>query len=282
MSKLLALDLDGTLFWPKQHRRLIPKKNVEFLRKWIDLGNKVVLVSSRGYDFTSKAALEIDRPVDHINYIGGQIRANDKLIRDVCIEKTELGAILTEIREHNDILAFTATTDEYPLLIRNNQELGKFLLGFYRIWYFFQGKYREKYSCDNKIFDSAIENSKTYLVRVMFGIKKKNVQIAKELNKVLREKYPQIECSWTDLIIEIGAEGCSKSASLNYYVQQTGYDKDDVYVVGDSGNDITMFTQFYEHSYCMAHSYSSVKKYAKNIISRVHNLDRLVLEGEKL
>ena len=63
MSKLLAVDLDGTLFYPKQVTHRISKKNVAFLRKWIDAGNKVVLVSSRSNDFTNKLDKEIKRPV---------------------------------------------------------------------------------------------------------------------------------------------------------------------------------------------------------------------------
>ena len=64
MAKLLAIDLDGTLFYPKRIRKCICKKNVEFLRKWIDEGNKLVLVTSRSTQFTAKLKDEIQRPVD--------------------------------------------------------------------------------------------------------------------------------------------------------------------------------------------------------------------------
>ena len=63
MGKLLAVDLDGTLFYPKQHTKCISKKNVKFLQKWIDQGNKVVLISSRGYDFVKRLKEEIQRGI---------------------------------------------------------------------------------------------------------------------------------------------------------------------------------------------------------------------------
>ena len=66
MAKLLAIDLDGTLFYPKNIRRCICKKNVKFLRRWIDAGNKVVLVTSRSTQFTERLKDEIKRPVDFI------------------------------------------------------------------------------------------------------------------------------------------------------------------------------------------------------------------------
>ena len=86
MSKLLAVDLDGTLFYPKRLTRRIPKRNITFLRKWIDAGNRVVLISSRSNDFTSKLDKEIKRPVDVINHLGAQIRINDELVQDVCLD----------------------------------------------------------------------------------------------------------------------------------------------------------------------------------------------------
>ena len=61
MAKLLAIDLDGTLFYPKRKRKCICKKNVLFLRKWIDAGNKVVLVTSRSTQFVEKLNDEIKR-----------------------------------------------------------------------------------------------------------------------------------------------------------------------------------------------------------------------------
>ena len=39
MNKVLATDLDGTLFYPKGRKRCIPKKNVKFLQDFIDDGN---------------------------------------------------------------------------------------------------------------------------------------------------------------------------------------------------------------------------------------------------
>ena len=85
MAKLLAIDLDGTLFYPKNIRRCIPKKNVKFLRRWIDEGNKLVLVTSRSTQFTAKLKDEIKRPVDFINCCSSQIIANDKVIYDKSI-----------------------------------------------------------------------------------------------------------------------------------------------------------------------------------------------------
>ena len=73
MCKVLACDLDGTLFYPRGIKRCISRKNVKFLRKWIDLGNKVVLITSRSYEFVQRLKKEIDRSFDVMTCTSAQI-----------------------------------------------------------------------------------------------------------------------------------------------------------------------------------------------------------------
>jgi hydroxymethylpyrimidine pyrophosphatase-like HAD family hydrolase len=112
------------------------------------------------------------------------------------------------------------------------------------------------------------------------GLKKKKAQISKELNKEFREQFPEIESSWTAQVNELTPQGCNKGNGVERYCQLTGIDAKDVYVVGDSGNDITMFNKYYEHSYCMKRGHPSARKYAKHIITRVYKLEKLILRGE--
>jgi len=281
MTKLLAVDLDGTLFYPKQLTRRIPKKNVKFLQNWIDEGNKVVLISSRSYEFTEQLKREIKRPVDFINYNGGQVRVNDILERDNPMDNESLCQILEKIVKMNKSIAFLSSSDRFPAVLRDNVGYGKFMRGFYRVWYWMQGQYREKYLVDNNLFDTEVKNGKVYCVRIFFGVKKNKKIMAKEVNKIVRTEFPNVESSWTDIMIELTPKGSHKADALQYYIDKIEFNKDNVYVVGDSGNDITMFTNFHKHSYCMNHSNSTVKKYAKYTISRVYELDKFLKKGAK-
>ena len=116
---------------------------------------------------------------------------------------------------------------------------------------------------------------------IFFGLGKNKGKLSKEINKELREKFPEIESSWSLIVNELTPKGCNKGEGLKRYCKLVNIDPKDLYVVGDSGNDITMFNYFHENSYCMAHAYPSVKKYAKHIIAHVYNLGKLVLKGEK-
>ena len=279
MSKLLASDLDGTMFYPKRLFRCIPRRNVKFLREWIDSGNKVVFVTSRSHSFTKRLEKEIERPVDYINCASCQIYHNDKCIRNNHLDNKSIVKIVGEIQEKYKPLGILITTKNYPVILKKCVK-GKILLGlFYKLYWFFQLKYREEYIMDNKIFDEELAHGDVYKVMLFFGLGKNKRKISIEINEKLVQDYPEIETSWVSFIIDITPKDCNKGFGLDYYVKSTGVDPHEVYVVGDSGNDIVMFDEFYEHSYCMKHSYPSVKKHAKYSISRVFKLNH-VLKGE--
>ncbi len=280
MAKLLAIDLDGTLFYPKRIRKCICKKNVLFLRKWIDAGNKVVLVTSRSTQFTEKLKDEIKRPVDFINCCSSQIFANNEPIFDKWMPRKELKEILRRIEETYEPIAFLMTSENHPCIIKYSRKVNRLFTLFYRIWWWFQFSYREPFTVDNEMFENELETAKIYKIMNFIGIRKNKSKISKEINKELREEFPEIESSWTAQVNELTPQGCNKGNGVERYCQLLDINPDDVYVVGDSGNDITMFNKFHEHSYCMKRGHPSARKYAKHVISRVYNLEKLILRGE--
>ena len=280
MAKLLAIDLDGTLFYPKRIRKCICKKNVLFLRKWIDEGNKVVLVTSRSTQFTEKLKDEIQRPVDFINCCSSQIFANDELIFDKWMPNKELKEILSRIEETYEPIAFLMTSENHPCIIKYSRKVNRIFTLFYRIWWWFQFSYREPFTVDNEMFENELNTAKIYKIMNFIGIRKNKSKISKEINKELREEFPEIESSWTAQVNELTPQGCNKGNGVERYCQLLDINPDDVYVVGDSGNDITMFNKFHEHSYCMKRGHPSARKYAKHVISRVYNLEKFILRGE--
>ena len=44
--------------------------------------------------------------------------------------------------------------------------------------------------------------------------------------------------------------------------------------MGDSGNDIAMFKEFYENSYCIAKANINVRKHAKHVIRYFDDIEK--------
>lgn len=280
MPKVLATDLDGTLMYPAHLFRCIPKKNVTFLRKWIDSGNKLVLITSRGPEYMDRLKKEIQRDFDYITYTSSYIVANGKVIKDVSIDYETMKDITDRIFHTYHPIAYLMNCKHSPLLIKDLSGVSWALLSIYWFYWIFQGKRREKYILSNKVFDDYLKNGNVYKVIVFSGLARSKNEVAKQMNKEIRTNYPEIECSWSKVVNEITPKDCNKGEGLKYYCDYLGINKEDVYVVGDSGNDISMFKLFYENSYCMAKSYPSVKKHAKHVISRVYKLDEIVNDKE--
>ncbi len=281
MPKLLACDLDGTLFYPRQIGRCISRKNIKFLRRWIDSGNKVVLITSRSLEFVERLKKEIKRPFDVMPCTSAQIFHDGELVRHVWMPNEELFKIFKKIDERYKPLGYLLTAEGQPCVAYNTKRARLFFMIFYHMWYTFQFKYREPSISSNELFLDLMKNGKVYKVMIFFGLGKKKGPLSKEINKELRDNFPQIESSWSLIVNELTPKGCNKGEGIEEYCKITGIPEEDVYVIGDSGNDIAMFQKYYEHSYCMSHAYPSVKKYAKHTVSRVYKLDKLVLKGEK-
>lgn len=278
--KILATDLDGTLFYPAKVRTAIPKKNVQFVQKWIDEGNKLLLVSSRSRQFIDTLQKEINRPFDYLACTGSQIFSDGNLVHEVYLPNKKLKEVLDLIQKEYKPTGFLITTDSYPCIAKSLKSSGKFVIFLYRIWHKFQFKRQEPSILDNNLFDKELEKGKILKAMIFYGFGRSKKKLTKELNKKFRNDYPELEFSWTRIINEITPYRCNKGFAIEKYCELNHYDKNDVIVVGDSGNDITMFSIFYENSYCMRKAYTSVRKYAKHTVSKVYHLDD-VLKGEK-
>ena len=81
--KLIATDLDGTLFYPKKRIKMISKKNLRFLRDRIDKGDHIVIVSGRNYEYGQKVETLVGRPLDFVNCNGAFIKVNGEIIQNI-------------------------------------------------------------------------------------------------------------------------------------------------------------------------------------------------------
>ena len=281
MGKILAVDLDGTLMYPKKLTRCIPKRNCKFLQRWYDAGNRILIITSRSDIFLDRLRDEIARPFDYIATGSSLICVDGKIIRDVAMDNNALSEVLAIINKKYHPSAYLLTARNEPMLIRNCNISSIFMLAFYKLYWIFQFKYREKYVIlDPKKFDEKLMTTRNYKVMIFYGFGRKTKEYAKEVNKALREKYPDIESSWSYIVNELTPKDCHKGVGLQMYCDYLGIDEKDVYVVGDSGNDIEMFNRFHENSFVMKHGGKVIRKYAKHTIRRVYDLDKIVLKGE--
>ncbi|MDY0345397.1 MAG: HAD family hydrolase [Bacilli bacterium] len=276
MKKIIATDLDGTLFYPKRRVAMISNRNMNFIRNYIDEGGKVIIVSGRNYFFSNKVVEKIDRPVDVISCNSAYISCDGQIIRELFLPKLRMQQIIEEINRDYDPHGYLLMSKNQNL-VTHDRHKSKIKNIVNRLYYLTQGAYREPYIYSDEIFYEELEKGQVYKLMIYFGLCKKAQKRAKEVNKKLREKYPEIEASWIGMFIEITPRGCSKAEGIKFYLDYLKRSHEDVVVVGDSGNDISMFTTF-EHSFCMKHAPKSVQKYAKHCIRHFSDVEQFVKE----
>lgn len=281
MGKLIATDLDGTLFYPKKRIYMIKRKSLRFLRNHIDNGGKLVLVSGRNSEYLQKVVRRINRPVDVIGCNASFIISDGKLIRNVGFNIDKTKDVLKKIEEEFQTKGMFIMSEDNRFVIREKFHSLIYRM-VYQIWNFFQGVYKEPSTVSKEQYNEIINSGKAKKIMVFFGVGRKNVLRSKEANKIIREKYGDVvEGSWSNEFIELSPAGCSKSEGLKYYLEYHKINHSDVYVVGDSGNDISMFEEFHENSFCMSHASLSVSKYAKHVIKHFSDLEKFIEQERK-
>ena len=273
MPKLLATDLDGTLFYPKKRIRLVSNRTKKMIQKFIDDGNHFVVVSGRNIGPCTRIFKRLDRDGIAIGCNGSFITQNGKIIHKQTFTPDVLNRVIEYVESHFPIKGLYVMADNDEFVQRE-----KFSSLFYRIvntlWYIYQGALKNPYHVSKDRFYELIDQGKVYKLMVMFGVSKKAKKRSAEANKELfREFGHEIEASWSNEFIEISPYGCSKSNGLKFIENYLKINHSDIYVVGDSGNDISMFKEYQEQSFCMSHAPLSVSKYAKHTIKRFENIE---------
>ena len=271
MIKVLATDLDGTLFYPKSPISLVNAKNRALLQDFIAQGGRVVLVTSRAEPFLNKVKAKLDLPVDFIGCDGAFINIDGKNVVEREFDPEMARTLIADIRKAYDPGLILLATKEHPAIMTRTK-VNKVTNFFYFVYEATQGAYREPWIRSDQFFYSQLAKGQVRKIMVLMGITKKKQLEAKGITAHLQEKYPDFEFSWLNQFIDITPKGCSKASGVSFYLDYLGISHDNVVVVGDSGNDVPMFEAFHANSYCMEHAKPAVKECAAYVISRVSDL----------
>jgi Cof subfamily protein (haloacid dehalogenase superfamily) len=276
MSKIIATDLDGTLFYPKDKKEMIYKPNLFFLQSFIDNGGKLVLISGRSFKYCQKVIKKIDRETSVVSYNGACVFDGKKVIFENTLNNEDAAELIHDIcQEYKNPGVFLMTEKGLFVHLRSKSKLVRQIY----IWYYRGQKvYAEDLHVGEDLFEEQLKNGKIHKFMFFFGLGKRRRDKASKVTKILRNMNDNIEANWSGNVVEITPRGCSKNVALKFLLKEQGWSEKDLYVVGDSGNDISMFKEFHENSFCMGHSPKTVSKYAKYTIDKFEDLSRYIFE----
>ena len=266
---VVATDLDGTYFYPKKRLRLIAGPNYRLSQKIIENGGRLLFVTSRNRFVLTKLKNKLKSDnFDLVACNGAVIIRGGKIIRDISFESDTLRKIIEHIDKVYNPSLLPLSSRSKNIVFRR-----RFLTFMFDIYNFWQHALGEPFERDNDVFWDQVANGNVYKGMIFVGVGKKRREKARIMTEELAKAFPEAEWSWSDEVIEFTPKGCSKSIGLHFYLEYSGISPDNVLVVGDSGNDISMFDDFYEGSYCMSHAAKTVSSHAKHIIDKWSDIE---------
>ncbi|SFB48066.1 Cof-type HAD-IIB family hydrolase [Clostridium frigidicarnis] len=247
MKKFLISDLDGTLLddWHN-----IDEKNLEYINILKEREHGFAIATGRNVEGVKFLKDRYKLECDFFILLNGALIMDNKfnIIRKKVISSTILKE-LVNIAKKSELKLFFSDGDKYMYL----EELGT--VEFCDI------KFSPYKSLDH------ILNNKTPIISASFMGNKNNI---KELNTLVNKlnSFEEIDAFRNQHFIDIAAKGVSKGEGINYIQKNMEIKSDNIYVIGDSWNDVSMLSA-YKNSYTFNHTEDKLKKHATNLVNRV-------------
>ena len=260
MVKHLFSDIDGTLL----QKGLLDAITLSKLKKFIDDGNKFYLATGRiDSDVTYLLENYIHLPVDYrITQNGAVVSTqNNQIIVQDLINKD----LVFELKEY----LFSLNFDEVRLEVSS-----------------VRNRYITKERQDNyfaEFNDISVLNPNLYndlgvsVLPTVFLLISSNYEYLKQIQNYVNSNFINASAVITSSkCLEILNRGTSKGFAIMDIIKKHNIDVDDVYVVGDNENDISMFDNF-KNSYVMQTAKEHVKARANYMVEFVGDVvDNLI------
>lgn len=276
MIKLIATDLDGTLFYPKNRVTGIPLSNKRFLRKYLDKGGKLLLISGRNPKILPKVERQLRHKVALIGCNGGYyIDEEGRFHNPIPMNREKIV----------ELFAYTHRVfgpwvwmlfDESNALHSNTSTVPQWVDTVFRVGNRFNNFFAETLVGSDADFVNRLATADSFKLMVCLGLKQDGKNKAEQIAPALKSRFGEyFEIAVSYNVIEITAKGVNKGISLSKYCLDNGYAPDEVAVCGDSGNDLYMFAKF-PHTFAMEHSPEHFKSQANHRIKKVSSLQEYI------
>ncbi len=275
MIKCLVSDLDGTLLLHGDFLQTrIHDKTVQNLKRLITSGVSFAIATGRTHDTRNVFEQQVGFNIDFIGSNGSSVIINNELVVDETIS-TEFYLKLVDTIKNQDVdanLLFVDSDGHHVVDQRFGWNDDLFLKMHYsgEINHYFVGEIPEWFNTQNdaKDFNKAVISVKSIEQRD---------KLMTSLQHFMEKENVDMFYS-ADIFIEIMPKGINKGYGIEALKKVYNLNYDEIAVVGDSFNDVSMFEQFYNHSFVMDNAQDEVKKFAKHVVSSV---DEVILYIEK-
>lgn len=268
MKKLLASDIDGTLLLNSK----IHEKSISNINRFKDSGNLFILSTGRPLCELKHLVNEYKLDVDAYVLCNGAFVLDSDLneIKNFTIDSKIVHDICTYVLEKNNFRVSVSDGYSSYLLKQKNLVNSKFLFNksvIKKIVKILLGK-----SSKIQFLDKSKLLEKDYSINIMsiYTINN-NINHAEDLKDYINSNYGQFVTAYRNkYFVDVVFKNCSKATGIEHVCDKLKINDDNVYVIGDSWNDLSMFER-YNNSYTFTYAEDELKPSAKNIVDAFYN-----------
>lgn len=221
MIKLVATDIDGTIFIPEKEFTSGVKKCIKLLSQ---KGIKVVLVTGRMNTAATRIAkdLELDTPV--VSYQGGLVVENGKILYERYLTKEQTERILDWAGINGENIHINLYNDD--------------------VLYSESDCYEVQRYCNNLHTEYVVKSFseiKKDKINKLLAIDYSNPDRINRYEKELQENFPDLYIvKSTPYFLEFSNPQASKKCAVEFLQNYWGLKKEEILTIGDQNNDIAL------------------------------------------
>lgn len=261
--RILASDFDGTLLVDNE----IDKRDLESITKLRREGHKFVLSTGRTFLGVKDVLEKYNLGFDYLVLCNGALILDNefKVIQNNIISYDDVKKIIDEFSDKENTMIHFDNGNGMTLIENKNANMEKLP--------FFEELNVEFYSKEE------ILNLKSGASIMSVFAADGSVELAENIREKLLEMFGErLGIFRNQFFVDVVAKGASKGNGLKEVLKIENKHFDDIYTVGDSFNDISMFN-ITKNSYTFNRAESGVKEHAKNHIDFVHEIVDEIMES---
>lgn len=265
--KFLACDLDGTLV--ETEKNFIRKDNIEAIKKLRNKGHKFII--STGRDIKGIKSILNDNNGVEFDYL---VLCNGALILDNTFNQIYKNTLPHHVVKSVYDNIYKANTDnDAAMYVTYEDTSSVFYTGCNEEFKDFLGAF-ENVNNESEVFSEKRE----YNLISVFS-KSSNCEIAETFKEKLVENFGDSYGIFRNqAFVDMVGNDCSKGSGLKKIIEIENWDINNLYAIGDSYNDISMF-EITDNSFTFNHVEDGVKAKANHTVDFVHQCIDIILNS---
>ena len=254
--KLLASDFDGTLLIDKN----INKKDIYSIKELRKRGNKFIISTGRTLLTMEGVIDKYDLEFDYLVLCNGAVilDKNKDVIKSNLVSFKDVKRILDEFADEDKLMIYFDNGSGMKLVKNKTVDLDKLA-------------YSEELDFEVATKEEILD-LKSGAVILSLCTSDASLERGEEIKNRLVEIFgDELSIFRNQFFVDVSSKGTSKGEGLKEVLDLEKKEPKDLYVIGDSFNDISMF-KITENSYTFKRADKEVKKQAKNKVDYVYEV----------